>query len=141
LSNWFVLTPPQTLAVRARNAHPEDGNQQIASAVGATDRTVRTWHGRWVKMHSLAEAPRGGSTKAYFTQVRAQVTAIACSLPKESQVPLSRWSRGELARWVAQAPTPPPISASTGGRWLQAERIRPWRYHAWQHIHGPQIFL
>jgi hypothetical protein len=27
------------------------------------------------------------------------------------------------------------------GRWLKAERIRPWRYHAWQHIHDPKQFL
>ena len=74
-------------------------------------------------------------------QVRAQVSAIACSLPKQCQVPLSRWSRAELARRVAQDPMLPPISASTVGRWLQAERLRPWRYHAWQHIHDPVAFL
>jgi hypothetical protein len=33
------------------------------------------------------------------------------------------------------------VSASTVGRWLKAERIRPWRYHAWQHIQDPQTFL
>ena len=33
------------------------------------------------------------------------------------------------------------VSASTVGRWLKAERIRPWRYHAWQHIQNPQTFL
>jgi hypothetical protein len=27
------------------------------------------------------------------------------------------------------------------GRWLKADRIRPWRYHAWQHIHDPHVFL
>jgi hypothetical protein len=27
------------------------------------------------------------------------------------------------------------------GRWLKAERLRPWRYHAWQHIHDPHLFL
>ena len=74
-------------------------------------------------------------------QVRAQVTAIACSLPKQCQVPLSRWSRAELARRVAQDPTLPRISASTVGRWLKAERLRPWRYHSWQHIHDPAAFL
>jgi DDE superfamily endonuclease len=73
--------------------------------------------------------------------VRAQVTAIACSLPKQCQVPLSRWSRAELARRVAQDASLPPISASTVGRWLKAERLRPWRYHAWQHIHDPSAFL
>jgi hypothetical protein len=81
--------------------------------------------------------PRG----VFPPQVRAQVTAIACSLPRHCQVPLSRWSRAELARRVAHDPTLPPISASTVGRWLKAERIRPWRYHAWQHIHDPSSFL
>jgi transposase len=73
--------------------------------------------------------------------VRVQVTATACSLPCQQKVPLSRWSRAELARLVAQDPTLPPISASTVGRWLKAERLRPWRYHAWQHIHDPVAFL
>ncbi|GHO90229.1 hypothetical protein KSF_002770 [Reticulibacter mediterranei] len=73
--------------------------------------------------------------------MRVQVTAIACSLPKQEQVPLSRWSRADLARRVAQDPTLPHISASTVGRWLKAERLRPWRYHAWQHIHDPVSFL
>jgi transposase len=70
-----------------------------------------------------------------------QVTAIACSLPKQEHVPLSRWSRAELARHVAQDPALAHISASTVGRWLKAERLRPWRYHAWQHIHDPVSFL
>ena len=74
-------------------------------------------------------------------EVRAQTTAIACSLPRATGTPLSRWSRAELARRVAQDPTLPRISASTVGRWLRAERLRPWRYHAWQHIHTPVIFL
>jgi hypothetical protein len=46
-----------------------------------------------------------------------------------------------VARRVAQDPSLPRISASTVGRWLRAERIRPWRYHAWQHIHDPISFL
>src|SRR5436305_13328671 len=82
-----------------------------------------------------------GRRGVFPPQVRAQVTAIACSLPRQCQVPLSRWSRAELARRVAQDPSLPPISASTVGRWLKAERIRPWRYHAWQHIHDPISFL
>lgn len=74
-------------------------------------------------------------------QDRAQVTALASSLPRQIQVPLSRWSRAEIARHIAQDPTLPAISASTVGRWLKAERIRPWRYHSWQHIHDPKAFL
>jgi hypothetical protein len=63
-------TTPQTLAVRARiilraHEHPEQNNQQIAVAVGTTDRTVRTWRGRWVKMHSLTDAPRSGAPRRF----------------------------------------------------------------------------
>ena len=82
-----------------------------------------------------------GRRGVFPPQVRVQVTATACSLPCQHQVPLSRWSRAELARRVAQDPTLPPISASTVGRWLKADRLRPWRYHAWQHIHDPHAFL
>jgi hypothetical protein len=32
-------------------------------------------------------------------------------------------------------------SSRTIGRWLKAERLRPWRYHNWQHIHDPKQFL
>ena len=61
---------PQTLAVRARiiliaRAHPEQSNQQIASIVGTTDRTVRAWRGRWVKTRSLADAPRSGAPRRF----------------------------------------------------------------------------
>ena len=63
-------TTPQTLAVRARiiltvHEHPEQNNRQIASAVGTTDRTVRTWRGRWVKTQSLADAPRSGAPRRF----------------------------------------------------------------------------
>jgi putative transposase len=61
---------PQALAVRARiivraHEYPEQNNQQIALAVGTTDRTVRTWRGRWVKTHSLADAPRSGAPRRF----------------------------------------------------------------------------
>jgi hypothetical protein len=35
----------------------------------------------------------------------------------------------------------PAPSARTVGRWLKAERIRPWRYHSWQHLHDLEQFL
>lgn len=33
------------------------------------------------------------------------------------------------------------IAPSTVGRWLASEKIRPWRYHSWQHILDSQAFL
>lgn len=75
-------------------------------------------------------------------QVRAQVTAIACSLPQQHAAPLSRWSQAEIRRQVASSmPRHVTPSSRTVGRWLKAERLRPWRYHNWQHIHDPELFL
>lgn len=73
-------------------------------------------------------------------EVRAQVTATACSLPRTHGVSLARWSRAELARLVAAACPLATLSASTLGRWLQAEKIRPWRFRSWQPIHDPAAF-
>jgi DDE superfamily endonuclease len=110
------------------------------SWVRLTGRSARGADAGWrpvLWLTRLAVGRRG----VFPPQARAQVTAIACSLPKQCQVPLSRWSRAELARRVAQDPTLPRISASTVGRWLKGERLRTWRYHAWQHIHDPVAFL
>jgi len=73
--------------------------------------------------------------------VHVQVTASACSLPRTHHVPLARWSRAELARRVAASLPDIRVSASTIGRWLRFEKIRPWRYRMWQHIHDPAAFL
>ena len=45
--------------------HPEWSNQQIAQAVGCTDRAVRTWRRRWVKDKSLEDLPRSGAPKRF----------------------------------------------------------------------------
>lgn len=87
-------------------------------------------------MH-LGVEPRG----VFPPEVRAQVTATACTLPRQTGVPLARWSRAEVARKVAASLEGHAPSASTVGRWLKAERLRPWRYHSWQHIHDPKRFL
>jgi Homeodomain-like domain len=65
-----AYSTPQALVMRTRiiltaHKHPEQSNQQIATAVGTTDRTVRKWRGRWVKTHSLADAPRSGAPRRF----------------------------------------------------------------------------
>jgi hypothetical protein len=91
--------------------------------------------------HAGRRAPQWGAEAFFPPRVRAQVTATACSLPRATGTPLSRWSRAAVAQYLAHDPTLAPISSSTVGRWLKADRIRPWRYHAWQHIHDPVAFL
>jgi DDE superfamily endonuclease len=71
--------------------------------------------------------------------VRAQVTALACTLPRESGKPLSRWSATELARAVIQRGITRRISGATIKRWLRADRIKPWQYHSWQRSTDPRF--
>jgi transposase len=123
------------------HAHPDWSTQAIALSLGVSDRLVRKWRRRWEESGSLDDLPRSGAPRRFSAEVRALVTALACGLPRSSGVPLAHWSRAELARHLARTESLPPISASTIGRWLQAEQIRPWRFHSWQHIQKPQEFL
>jgi hypothetical protein len=68
-----------------------------------------------------------------------QVTALACTLPRDSGKPLSRWSAAELARAVIQRRLVRGISASTIQRWLKADRIKPWQYRSWQRPTDPRF--
>ena len=71
--------------------------------------------------------------------VRAQVSALACTLPRDSGKPLSRWSATELARAVIQRRIVRSISGSTIKRWLNADRIKPWQCHSWQRPTDPRF--
>jgi DDE superfamily endonuclease len=68
-----------------------------------------------------------------------QVIALACTLPRDSGKPLSRWSTAELARAVVQRRIVRRISGATIQRWLQADRIKPWQYHSWQRPTDPRF--
>jgi len=73
--------------------------------------------------------------------VRAQATALACSLPKEQGQKLSRWSLAEIATQLVGLGLFVGIASSTLCRWFAQEKLKPWRYHFWQHIHDPHAFL
>jgi len=56
-------------------------------------------------------------------------------------MPFARWSNAEIAQRLVSMEMVASISASTVGRWLESEKIKPWRYHSWQHILDPKEFL
>lgn len=137
---------PQAIARRAQlieasHTHPDWGTKRLAHALHRPTSWVRKWRLRWLETHSLQDAPRSGAPRRFEASVRAQMTALACSLPRSHGIPLTHWSRAELARHVARTPSMPTPSASTIGRWFATEQIRPWRYQSWQHIQEPEAFL
>jgi DDE superfamily endonuclease len=58
------------------------------------------------------------------------VKAIACELPREHGVPLSRFSRAELHRLVVERGICA-ASAATIGRWLAEDALKPWQHRSW----------
>ena len=60
-----------------------------------------------------------------------QVKALACELPAESGLPLSRYSTRELAEEAVRRGIVATISGSTIWRWLDEDAIRPWYHRSW----------
>ena len=82
---------------------------------------------------------RGRVARAVFPpQQVAQVKAIACELPREAGIPLSRFSRAELHRLVIERAVCD-ASASTIARWLSKDAIRPWQHRSWIFPRDPRF--
>ena len=70
-----------------------------------------------------------------------QVKAIACEFPAVHQLPLSRWSAADIARYACQSGLVATISGSTVWRWLNEDAIRPWQHRSWIFPRDPQFAL
>ncbi|MEY8015831.1 helix-turn-helix domain-containing protein [Mycobacterium servetii] len=94
---------PQKLVLRAMIVLlAADGapNAAIAEELGICVDTARKWRARFAGkgIEGLADAPRSGRPPIYTPADRAKVTAWACELPAEHDLPLSRWSAVDLGR-------------------------------------------
>jgi transposase len=115
-------------------------NVAIAGRVGVPVDTVRKWRRRFAagRLAGLKDAPRSGRPPVFTAADRAEAVALACALPAESGVPLSKWSRPELARELA-ARCQVAASASTIGRWLAADALKPWQHRSWISVRDPEF--
>jgi hypothetical protein len=60
-----------------------------------------------------------------------QVKALACELPHQHGLPLSRLSRQDLVQEVARRGLVASLSGRTIWRWLDEDAIRPWHHRSW----------
>ena len=107
---------------------------RIARDLGIDEGTVRKWRGRFAELRlaGLRDLPRCGRPRLIPEQDRAAVVALACQLPVDTGVPLSRWTGPELAaELAAQGLVSGPMSASSVLRILAENPVRPWRYQSW----------
>ena len=102
--------------------------------------TVRKWRRRFAegRLAGLTDAPRSGRPPAFTAADRAEVIALACALSAGSGVPLSRWSGPDLARELA-ARRRIVVSASTIGRRLAGDALKPWQHRSWISVRDPQF--
>jgi hypothetical protein len=69
----------------------------------------------------------------------AQIKALACQLPAERGIPLSRFSITEIVREVISEAIVPSVSDSSVWRWLHEDAIRPWFHRSWIYPRDPKF--
>jgi hypothetical protein len=119
--------------------HPEWQNAAIAQQLGCGVSTVTRWRQRWQTTDALYDAPRAGTRRTFTPLQRAQVVALACSAPPQYGKPWQRWSGEKLAQVAVEQQIVAAIAPGTIRRWLRADKLKPWRYHSWQHSTDPQF--
>lgn len=71
--------------------------------------------------------------------VVVQVKALACELPFNRGIPLSRFSKNDIATEVVRRGIVAQISGTTIWRWLNEDAIKPWQYRSWIFPRDPQF--
>jgi transposase len=118
-------------------------NAGIAEALQIGVDAVRRWRRRFAtatgeRVEALTDRPRSGRPPVHGPAVRAEAVALACALPAENDVPLSRWSCPEIARELA-ARCQVSVSVSSVQRWLADDALKPWRHQSWISIRDPEF--
>ncbi|MGC4856320.1 helix-turn-helix domain-containing protein [Micromonospora sp. DT4] len=113
----------------------------IAGRQGVHVDTVRHWRGRYADegLPGLSDRRRSGRPVRFTPVQVAEVKALACQLPAEAAVPLSRWSCPDLAGEVTVRGIVPAISPSTIRRILAADTLKPWQHQSWIFIRDPDF--
>jgi hypothetical protein len=83
--------------------------------------------------------PGSGARPFSPPEVVVQVKALACELPLDTGLPLSRFSRQDLVREVRARGLVAQISGTTIWRWLDEDAIRPWQHRSWIFPRDPQF--
>ena len=94
---------------------------------------VSKWRKRFYAegLDGLEDRPRTGRPPAFPPVAVVTVKALACELPAETGVPLSRWSAADLAVEAVARGMVESISASTVRRWLASDALKPWQHRSW----------
>lgn len=140
---------PQHLVERARIILAVDDGErhgQIARRLSLHPQTVVKWHRRWSAAESqrqaveeadgmaaedlaavietlLSDEPRSGAPPQFSAEQVAEIIAVACEKPGESDRPIDEWTARELADEVVKRQIVTSISKRQVGRFLKSGRV------------------
>jgi transposase len=143
-ANLRRTSAPYRTVLRSRIALlAEQGtsNHEIARSLGCALQTVKTWRKRFVRdrLAALVDRPRSGRPRQFPARTLATLKAIACELPAERGLPLSRFSLSEIHSVLRKERLKPLPSRTTVWRVLHQDGIRPWFYRTWIHQRAPDF--
>jgi hypothetical protein len=75
--------------------------------------------------------PGGGARRIFPPEVVIDVKALACELPCQSGISLSRYSVSEIREEIIKRGIVARVGATTVWRWLHEDAIRPWFHRSW----------
>jgi transposase len=133
---------PQSLSLRARivlRAADSDisTNLQIGRDLGCTNHTVGKWRRRFVTLgvSGLQDAARSGRPRTIVSSTRVQVIAVASTLPKDQDRPVTRWTLDEIVATLLDALHTHTISRSSVWRILHDIDLKPHKSEYWLNSH------
>src|SRR5262252_463328 len=85
----------------------------------------------WHACPAWRRGPVAGVKPAFPPNLVVQVKALACELPHQLGLPLSRLSIEEIRQHVIAQGLVAEISGATLWRWLSSDALRPWQHRSW----------
>jgi hypothetical protein len=137
MAPFAIVQRAQIVLLAARR--PEWGNITLAQRLGCSVTTVKRGRRRWQDTDSWRDAPRAGTRRTFTPLQRTRVVALACSAPRQYGKPWQRWSGEKLAQVATEQQIVESIAPGTIRMWLRHDKIKPWRYHSWQHSTDPRF--
>jgi transposase len=128
-SPYFMVVRAKAILLAAQGLR----NDQIADRISLPRQIISKWRKRFFeeRLDGLENLPRPGRPPVFPPELIMQVKALACELPHQHGLPLSRYSGRDLVREVARRGLVASISGRTLWRWLDEDAIRPWQHRSW----------
>lgn len=141
---------PQRLSLRAQIILSlAEGKfiRAVARQFNTWPKTVGLWHKRWLlagdvgsALERLNDLPRAGTPATLTPEEVCSIVAMACEPPEDSGIPITHWTRNDLAQEALRRKIVKRISLSSIGRILNEADLKPHRMRGWLNAkHDPDF--